>query len=146
MLHQSNTLLPMTRRHYRTSIGWLRTCFYRRSPSNQCYNSTAHTPYCSSWHWQYCTLATQPNLVKYASLPSVSSTSNLHNKPVHDLLSEASLNPGLQLSHFDAPSLEHFAPDDPTPLAHEHWLASHLLLSSLTFHPVLQLDSSHPLL
>ena len=86
------------------------------------------------------------NDVKICIITSSKYVSNFHSLPVHDLLSDASLNPALQLSHFGSPSIKHFTPDDPAPLGHEHWLASHLALSPLTFQPPSQLDTSHPLL
>ena len=55
-----------------------------------------------------------------------------------------SLNPLLQLSHCLAPSIGHFGPDEPTPLAHEHKFSAHVDLSGLTVHPVLQLATRHP--
>ena len=64
--------------------------------------------------------------------------------PLHASLSTLSLNPVLQLSHCLAPSLGHFAPVEPTPLAHEHTFSAHVDLSGLTVHPVLQLATRHP--
>ena len=64
--------------------------------------------------------------------------------PWHACLSTLSLNPLLQLSHLLAPSLGHFMPVEPTPLAHEHTFSAHVDLSGLTVHPVLQLATRHP--
>ena len=66
------------------------------------------------------------------------------NVPVHVLLVLFSLKLPLQLSHDSFPLFTHFAPVDAMPLRHEHLLAMHLVLSSLTVHPVKQLDTSHP--
>ena len=54
------------------------------------------------------------------------------------------LNPVLQPSHLEAPSLGHLAPDDAMPFGHTQMLATHLVRSRLTLQPVLQLDTKHP--
>ncbi len=67
-----------------------------------------------------------------------------HDLPSHSVLSTLCLKPLLQLWHMLAPSTVHVAPDGGTPFGHKQTFASHLLLSPLTFHPVLQPDTTHP--
>ena len=75
--------------------------------------------------------------ITFVTMPS-------RNIPTHAALSSLSLNPALQLWHMLAPSNVHAPFDAGVPLGHKQTLASHLLLSPLTFHPVLQPDTLHP--
>ena len=64
--------------------------------------------------------------------------------PSHAVLSCFSSKPASQLPHILSPSVSHVSPDEATPFSHTQTFAKHLLLSSLTFHPVVQADTSHP--
>ena len=66
------------------------------------------------------------------------------NIPTQAVLSSFSLNALLQLWHMLTPSAVHVAPDGGVPFGHKQTLASHLLWSPLTFHPVVQPDTWHP--
>ena len=80
-------------------------------------------------------------LHKYTIPVTMTSRKNI---PTHAVLSALSLDPEPQLWHMLPPSTAHVAPDAGVPFGHKQTLATHSLLSSLIFHPVLQADTSHP--
>ena len=80
----------------------------------------------------------------YYANPSSPVPTGSRNLPSHAVLPSRSLNPVLQLWQALAPSTVHEPPDGGTPFEHEQTFASHLLSSSLTFHPGLQADTMHP--